>query len=109
MIEKKFKLAANEIKQIINRGGSCVASDKITVEGLPVGYMYREGPGFDTDTGWRFFSGSEDQEYVDNPDHMMIYDVNTIANYDASIIPYLDATIGSEFERSDDGKFLAIK
>ena len=33
----------------------------------------------------------ESQEYVNNPDNIGIYDVNTIANYDCSIIPYLNS------------------
>jgi len=46
-----------------------------------------------------FFSGTEDQEYVDDPNNIMIYDVNTIANYDEAIIPYLHLPIGTELER----------
>ena len=41
----------------------------------------------------------ESQEYVNNPDNIGIYDVNTIANYDCSIIPYLNSSFGVEFER----------
>ena len=39
--------------------GSCYASDRIAVDGCPVGYCYREEPDNDTDTdsGWRFFAG----------------------------------------------------
>ncbi|HZP59545.1 MAG TPA: DUF2185 domain-containing protein [Opitutaceae bacterium] len=51
------------------------------------------------DSGWRFFSGEEDQAYVDDSSHTMIYDVNTIANYDPAIIPYLTAPFGSAFGR----------
>lgn len=109
MAEKKFKLPKEDFRQIIDNAGSCVATDKITVEGLPVGYMYREEPSFDTDSGWRFFSGTEDQEYVDNPDNSMIYDLNTIANYDSAIIPYLHLNIGTELERGFDGSFKLIK
>jgi hypothetical protein len=36
---------------------------------------------------------------------MALYDVNTIANYDPSIIPLLDAPIGSAFGRGSDGAF----
>lgn len=109
MSKKKFKLSPEEIKAIITSGGSCVASDKITVEGLPVGYMYQEDPDFDTDSGWRFFSGTEDQDYIDNPDNMMIYDLNTIANYDPSIIPYLDLQFCCELEKDSDGRFNLIE
>lgn len=76
-----------------------MASDKITVNGELVDFMYRVEPDFEHDSGWRFMSGTEDQEYADNPDNWAIYDVNTIANYDPSIITYLHEPIGSELER----------
>jgi hypothetical protein len=79
------------------------------VEGRPVGYMYREEPDFEVDSGWRFFSGHESQAYVDDAANLAIYDVNTIANYDRDIIPFLDAPIGSSFEREDGtGPFVEI-
>jgi len=79
--------------------GSCIATDLITVEGHHVGFMYREDPDHKVDSGWRFFAGSESQQYVDDPDNMTIYDVNTIANYDPEIIPLLDSPSGTAFER----------
>jgi len=41
---KKFKLASHEIKPIFGAMGGCVATDRITVEGYPVRFMYREEP-----------------------------------------------------------------
>jgi len=99
MTNKKYKLKSNEIKQLVANSGACLASDKITVNGELVGYMYREKPDFKGDTGWRFFSGTETQTYADNPDNFAIYDTNTIANYDPSIIPNLKLPVGSELER----------
>lgn len=92
-------MTGNEIKQLVSCMGYCFATKKITIEGLKVGYMYREIPEDGADSGWRFFSGTESQDYVDNPNNIQIYDVNTIANYDKSIIPYLDSPIGFEYER----------
>jgi hypothetical protein len=81
----------------------------ITVEGRKVGYMYREQPDTDVDSGWRFNSGLESQMYMDDPSNHSIYDVNTIANYDAEIIPFLGAQVGAEFERERGyGKFVQI-
>jgi hypothetical protein len=77
---KKFKLKADEIVNLINPMGGCIATDKITVDGELFDFMVRSKPSFDKDSGWQFFSGIEDQDYVDNPDNLMIYDVNTIAN-----------------------------
>lgn len=65
-----------------------------------VGYMYREQPDDRFDSGWRFFSGDESQEYLDEPDHLSIYDVNTIANYDGSIVSLLGSPVMSAYERN---------
>lgn len=99
MSEKKFKLRADQILDLVKSIGSCFATDHVTVDGLIVGYMYRENPEDDFDSGWRFFSWLESQEYVDDPNNAMIYNVNTIANYDRAIIPYLTMPYGTELER----------
>ncbi|PZF74959.1 DUF2185 domain-containing protein [Taibaiella soli] len=81
--------------------GGCVATDRITVDGNRVGYMCRTEPINDLDSGWQFLAGDESQEYVDVADNSGVYDVNTIANYDPEIIPFLHFPIGSEFERDE--------
>ncbi len=100
---KEFKLKPSEIMPIAEGLGSCYASDQITVEGKKVGFMYREEPDNESDSGWRFLSGEESQEHLDNPDNLAIYDVNTIANYDPTIIDYLSAKVGSSFVSSENG------
>ncbi len=107
---KHFKLSADEIKPLATGYGGCIATDMITVEGYPVRYMYREEPDNDVDSGWRFVSGFESEEYMDDPDNHGIYDVNTIANYDPGIIPFLDAAEGSAFERTASSeRFLPVE
>ena len=101
MKQRTFFIPGDAIDATLAPGhGSCYATDRITVEGRRVGFMYREQPDNPTDSGWRFFDGTESQEYVDNPDNLAIYNVNTIANYDSDIIPCLDAPVGSAFERT---------
>jgi hypothetical protein len=77
--------------------GGCIASDRITIDGARVGLLVRDPPERDEDSGWVFLSGDEPQEYLDNADNLAVYDVNTIANYDPSIIPYLYALPGQRF------------
>jgi hypothetical protein len=96
---KTFRLRADQIKPLATGHRGCIATDMITVDGQKVAFMYREKPNEDTDSGWRFMSGFEPQEYIDDQSHLEIYDVNTIANYDPEIIPLLDAPVGSVFER----------
>jgi hypothetical protein len=100
MPKKQFLILAEDIKQLVEHNGGCIATDMITVSGRPVGYMYREPPNNDADTGWRFLAGDESDQYMDNADNHGIYAVNTIANYDPDILPFIDAPIGSAFARN---------
>ena len=111
--EKKFFIPANNIKDLLtdwNEAGGCFASDRITVDGLPVGYMYREIPDGESpfgeyDSGWRFFAGDEDDEYANNPENLDIYSLNTICNYSPDIIPLLHAPYGTAYGRDENGMF----
>ncbi|MEX6689114.1 DUF2185 domain-containing protein [Danxiaibacter flavus] len=96
---KRYKLKGEQIRSLIEPMGGCIATDKITVHGELVDYMLREKPVNDIDSGWQFFSGTEDQDYVNDPNNSAIYDVNTIANYDPAIIPYLHLPVGTQLER----------
>ena len=108
--QKKFALRADQIRPLAPNRGGCIATDMITVEGRKVAYMYREEPDNDIDSGWRFMAGFESREYMDDAANHAVYDVNTIANYDPDIIPFLDADIGSSFERKGGtGPFVAIE
>ncbi len=103
---KQFRLPAAQIRPLAKGRGGCIATDQIAVQGRPVGYMYREKPRRDNDSGWCFTAGDESEEYTNNAENHEIYDVNTIANYDPEIIPFLDAPPGSAFARNPEtGRF----
>jgi len=107
---KRFALASSDIKPIATGHGSCMATDRITVDRAPVGFMYREVPDHEHASGWRFFAGDESQDYLDNAANLEIYDVNTIANYDRDIIPLLDVKVRSAFEWDEEtGRFVATE
>jgi hypothetical protein len=109
-MEKKFHRAAEEIKPLACGYGACIATDKITVEGCRVGFMYREKADHDVDSGWRFSSGLESQEYMDDASNHAMYDINTIANYDPDIIPFTQSPVGAAFERDPAcGQFRAVE
>ncbi|MCB9309309.1 MAG: DUF2185 domain-containing protein [Lewinellaceae bacterium] len=101
-MNKNFKIPKDKIKELIKPMGGCFATDSITVEGNKVLVMIRDEPSFENDSGWFFMSGLESQEYIDDPQNIMIYEVNTIANYDTSIIPFLNFPVGSRLERYSD-------
>ena len=109
--EKPFLLSAPELRMLLpgwEGPNGCLATDHITVLGKPVGWCYRERPdGQYPDSGWRFFSGEEDDAYVNDVSHVGVYDLNTICNYDPDIIPLLSAPFGTAYARGEDGKFHA--
>jgi hypothetical protein len=99
MEEFRYILKPDEIKELIEQKGYCYASDMITVDGHKVGYMHREAREDEDDSGWRFYSGQETEDYVENEHHFMMFDLNYIANIDPAIIPYLKMRTGAELDR----------
>ena len=108
-MSKVFVIPENAIKPLVAPMGSCIASDKITVEGLSVRFMYRDYPDRKGDSGWVFMSGTESEGYANDPKNLELYAVNTIANYDPGIIPYLDTPPPVALERPDvEGPFIVV-
>ena len=67
--KKPFQLRADQIRPIATGYGGCIATDMITCGGRRVGFMYRETTERDQDSGWRFMSGYESDEYMNDPDN----------------------------------------
>ena len=109
--KKEFGLWAPEFKLYLTdwEGPSgCFATDHITVLGKKVGWCYREQPTEGRpDSGWRFFSGEESEDYVNDAKNTEVYDLNTICNYDPDVLPLLSAPVGTAYMRGPDGKFHA--
>ena len=120
---RKERIKMKQNKQFFINGGEgevllenwessdgCIATDRITVDGLPVGYMYREKPedgawfgGYDS--GWRFTAGDESDEYMQTVENSGIYKLNTICQYDPDIVPLLHAPYGTAYIRDENGVF----
>lgn len=82
--------------------GYVMATKMLVDRKRKVRFMYRQAPDNIQDSGWRFFCGDETDEYVNDPENIAIYDINTILEFDRSILPYLQAAEGSAFEREDE-------
>ena len=95
------KYLITEFEDLLQIGKTCLVTDKITVEGMKVGFMYRDVPDDASDSGWRFMSGTEDDDYMDDPENSQVVDVNVVANYDKAIIPMIKKPVGSEWERAE--------
>lgn len=87
--------------------GVCLASAHIMSDGKKVGFMYREEAEDELDSGWRFLSGEENDEYLDNEDNYGVFDVDAVVKMDNLVRNYIHLPIGTELER-DGGKFVPI-
>jgi len=82
--------------------GHVIATNRVTKERCGIRFMYREVPDSTADSGWRFFAGTEDQTYTDNPDNLALYSITTILKIDPSIESYLGTPSPCCFEREND-------
>ena len=82
--------------------GYVYASKMLVDNKRKVRFMYHEKGDNVQDSGWRFFCGDEDDEYVNNPDNIGIYDINTILEIDKSITPFLYEPVGTALERKNE-------
>lgn len=107
--EKAFALTAAEMRPLLTDwedAPGCLATDRIVVDGRPVGYCYREAPidGL-PDSGWRFLAGDEEGDYLSDPSHTGVYHLNDLCNFDPDILPLLRAPHGTAYLRGEDGAF----
>lgn len=100
---KQFKLSADQIVRLVSGLGGAFATDRIVVEGRVVGFMERNEPEHEDDSGWSFLSGYESDEELNDPAKAGIYEVNTIANYDPEILPFLTYPVGTRVSRPEPG------
>jgi len=104
--EKHCRLPKHQLRPLLlgwEGPAGCLATDRILVDGVRVGYCYREPPCGDWDSGWRFTAGDESDEYMQNPRHSDIYTLNCLANYDRDILPILRTPAPCAFARGGSG------
>jgi hypothetical protein len=88
--------------------GYIIASNKVAKERKPVGYLYREQPDNENDSGWRVFAGEESEEYAEDAANFAMYNASTILEIDPTIGPLLGLPPPIAFERTDSGAFAEV-
>lgn len=74
---------------------------KLLENGAKIGFAYREQPDNEYDSGWRFFTGEEDQEYVDNADNILFLPIADIIKIDDSIKGILENNYNTAYEKEN--------
>jgi hypothetical protein len=68
-------------------------------EGCKVGYLYREAPDEERDSGWRITSNTESDEYMEDSNNIAYVSLGAVLSRDDSIIELLDHPEDSAFVR----------
>jgi hypothetical protein len=77
----------------------CFVTNRILHEVAKVGYLYREEPDEDRDSGWRFTANDESDEYMENIANIAYVSVGLVLSLDDSFIHLLDFPSGTSFAR----------
>jgi hypothetical protein len=84
----------NLVERYIKR---CFVSNRVLNDGAKVGYLYREAPDNDRDSGWRFTANDESDEYMGDSKNIAFVSVGAVLSRDDSFVHLLDAPEGSSF------------
>lgn len=97
--QKPYQGEKNQTKN----GFLTLMSRLVVDEKLPVRFMYKTVPEHLNDTGWRIFTGYEDEEFLANEAVNMIpMPTEKLIKLDPSLIPLLDYNAGTVWERTPD-------
>ncbi|MDD3141422.1 MAG: DUF2185 domain-containing protein, partial [Lachnospiraceae bacterium] len=110
-LEKQFIIPLLNPKEYLTDwedGMICIVSDRISVDGCKVGYMYRNESIDTLNSGWEFWEGNESEEYRMNWGNAESFSLKVLCNYAPDIVPYLNEPYGSIFRRDESGKFQKV-
>ncbi len=69
-----------------------------------IGYMYRQEPSEDfSDSGWRFLVGDETEDYVKEPDNIIVCAYSDVCNIVPEIRAYFYAGYGAQYIHTEKG------
>lgn len=97
----------NLVERYIKR---CYVTNRVLRDGAKVGYLYREAPDREDDSGWRITANDESDEYMDDASNCAYVSLGAVLSNDDSFIALLDYPEGSAFVReASSGQFVSCE
>ena len=91
----------NDPRWIDSAEKNAILSEMVRSKGKPIRFMYREAPDNEEDSGWRMFSGEEDDEYANNASNMKLVNVGYLLDKDPTLLQPLKSKADVAFERTE--------
>lgn len=73
----------------------CFADDEC------IRFMYRDEPNNDEDSGWRMFSGTEPEDFTNNPNNIRLPQIGWLTCFDSTLKEIIEEPVGSVYEREN--------
>ena len=86
-------------------GQTVIVSKKVREEGWRIGYGMRDEPTGEYDSGWFFCVGNETDEYINNPDNLELWTVNSVIMTEPALKQFITEPLGTAIIRVSSEKF----
>jgi hypothetical protein len=86
----------------------CFVTHNILHEEQSVGFLYKEQPEYDDDSGWRITAGNESDEYMQDPSNSSYVSIGAVLREDDSFLPLIDSDVGMAFIKDEKGNFTEL-
>jgi hypothetical protein len=87
----------------------CFVTHRILTDREKVGYLYREDPDQDDDSGWRMTAGDESDEYMEDSGNLSYVSLGAVLTVDDSFVGLLDSPAGAAYGRDpESGEFVPV-
>lgn len=97
VINTEHEDSDNLVERYIQR---CFVTRRVLDDGRRAGYLYREEPDEEIDSGWRITASDESDAYMSNPKNVAYVSLGAVLNRDDTFRDLLEAPIGSAFVRN---------
>ncbi len=87
-----------------NKMGGCIISKHLLNSQGDFKWCFREKSVNSVDTGWRFLSDIDTDEYLNNPDNLSVCNIKTMIQIEPAILSILDLPVNSDLTFVFDGK-----
>lgn len=84
--------------EYIKKAGGCIVSKNIIEGKGQLKWLIREESTSPVDNGWRFFSDIDTNDYLEDPNNLLVCDFNTVANIEPAIIGIYLMPVGSDLQ-----------
>lgn len=103
-ISHKSDFAASvEFRDLLPK--TAIVSKRVREEGFKICYGMRDEPTRETDSGWYFGVGNEDDKYINDPKNLELWSVNSLLMFEPAIANFITSPYGTGIIRIDSENF----